>query len=148
MKVILRSTVDNLGRAGDIKEVREGFGRNYLLPNGLAVTATSASIKEWEKGKEKRAKLVEAEIKAAKDLASKLQGLSLSFTMPASEEGKLFGSVGKADVLKSLKASGFEVEKNVVRLDNAFKTVGEHDVELRLQPEVSTKIKVVIVARQ
>lgn len=148
MKVILRSTVDNLGRAGDIKEVREGFGRNYLLPNGLAVHATSASIKEWEKGKEKRAKLVEAEIKTAKDLAGKLSGLSLSFTMPASEEGKLFGSVGKADVLKSLKASGFEVEKNVVKLDNSLKTVGEHDVELRLQPEVATKIKVVIVARQ
>lgn len=148
MKVILRSTVDNLGRAGDIKEVREGFGRNYLLPNGLAVPATASAVKEWEKGKEKRAKLVEADIKAAKELAGKLTGLSLSFTMPASEEGKLFGSVGKADVLKSLKASGFEVEKNVVRLDTAFKTVGEHDVELRLQPEVFTKIKVVIVARQ
>jgi len=148
MKVILRTNVDNLGRAGDIKDVREGYGRNFLLPNRLAVMATPAAIKEWEKGKEKRAKLVEAEIKAARELAEKLKGLALSYTMPASEEGKLFGSVGKADVLKSLKASGFEVEKNVVRLDNAFKTVGEHEVELRLQPEVSTKIKVVIVARQ
>lgn len=148
MKVILRTNVDNLGRAGDIKDVREGYGRNYLLPNRLAVMATPAAIKEWEKGKEKRAKLVEAEIKAARELAAKLTGLSLSFTMPASEEGKLFGSVGKADVLKSLKASGFEVEKNVVRLETALKTVGEHEVELRLQPEVSTKVKVVIVARQ
>lgn len=148
MKVILRTNVENLGRAGDIKDVREGYGRNFLLPNRLAVAATAAAIREWEKGKEKRAKLVEGEIKTARELAEKLKGLSLSYTVPASEEGKLFGSVGKADVLKSLKASGFEVPKNSVRLDQALKTTGEHDVELRLQPEVSAKIKVVIVARE
>jgi large subunit ribosomal protein L9 len=68
--------------------------------------------------------------------------------MPASEEGKLFGSVGKTDVLKSLKAAGYDVPKNSVRLETALKTTGEHEVELRLQPEVSAKVKVTVSARE
>lgn len=148
MKVILRSTVENVGRAGDVKEVKDGFGRNFLLPQRLAVPATAAALKEWEKGKEKRAKQVSEEIKTAKAVAEKLAGLSLSFTMPAGEGGKLFGSVGKADISKSLKASGFELDKSVVRLDAAIKTTGEHEVELRLLPEVSTKIKITVTPRE
>ena len=148
MKVILKDTVENLGRAGDIKEVKDGFGRNFLLPRRMAVAATPEAVKQWEKGKAKRAKIVEAEIKKAKTLAEKLGGVTLSFTMPASAEGKLFGSVGKTDVLASLKASGFEIQKNAVRLDAAIKTTGEHEIELKLQPEVVTKIKVTVVARE
>lgn len=148
MKVILKDTVENLGRAGDIKEVKDGFGRNFLLPRRLAVAATPEAVKQWEKGKQKRAQLVDAEITKAKTLAEKLGGITLSFTMPAGAEGKLFGSVGKTDVLASLKASGFEVHKNAVRMDAAIKTTGEHEVELKLQPEVVAKIKVTVVARE
>ena len=148
MKVILKSTVDNIGRAGDVKDVADGYARNFLLPRKLAETATPSALKYWEKGKEKRAALVAAEVEVAKQLAGKLSGVSLSFSMPASEEGKLFGSVGKTDVLKSLKAAGFDVPKNSVRLENALKTTGEHDVELRLAPEVSAKVKVVVSARE
>ncbi len=148
MKVILRTTVDNLGRPGDVKDVKTGYARNFLLPRKLAEAATPASLKYWEKGKEKRAALVASEVKTAKELAEKLSGVNLSFTMPASDEGKLFGSVGKTDVLKSLKAAGYEVPKNSVRLDTAIKTVGEHEVELRLQPEVSAKVKVTVAARE
>lgn len=148
MKVILRTTVDNLGRPGDVKDVKTGYARNFLLPRKLAEAATPASLKYWEKGKEKRAALVASEVKTAKELAEKLSSVNLSFTMPASEEGKLFGSVGKTDVLKSLKAAGYEVPKNSVRLDTAIKTVGEHEVELRLQPEVSAKVKVTVAARE
>lgn len=148
MKVILRSAVDNLGRAGDIKEVSDGYGRNFLLPNRLAVRATPAALREWEKCREKRAKVVAAEVSAAKALAEKLVGVKLSFTMPAGAEGRLFGSVGKSDILKSLKASGFEVDKAAVRLEAPIKAVGEHEVELRLQPEVSARIKIAVVARE
>ncbi len=148
MKVILKTAVDNLGRAGDVKDVADGYARNFLLPRKLAETATPSALKYWEKGKEKRAQAVAAEVKAAQEIAGKLAGVSLSFSMPASEEGKLFGSVGKTDVLKSLKAAGFEVPKNSVRLETALKTVGEHDVDLRLAPEVSAKVKVVVSARQ
>lgn len=89
MKVILRSSVENLGRVGDIKDVSDGFGRNFLLPKRLAVRATPAALREWEKCKDKRAKLIASEISSAKTLAEKLVAVKLSFTMPASPEGKL-----------------------------------------------------------
>lgn len=148
MKIILRSTVDNLGRPGDVKDVKTGYARNYLLPRKLAEMATEASLKYWEKGKEKRAALVAAEVKAAKELTDKLAGVNLSFAVPASEEGKLFGSIGKADLLKSLKAAGYEVPKNAIHLETAIKTVGEHEVALRLAPEVIAKVKVTVTARE
>jgi len=148
MKVILRSAVENLGRAGEIKDVCDGYGRNFLLPRRLAVPATPAALREWEKGKARRVQAAAAEIDAAQALGGKLSGVKLSFALPASPEGKLFGSVGKSDILKSLKASGFEIAKGAVRLDAPIKTVGEHEVELRLQPEVSAKVKVAVVARE
>ena len=148
MKVILKSTVDHLGRAGEVKEVATGYARNFLLPRKLAEPATASALKYWEKGKEKRAAVVSAEVKVAKELAEKLSGVNLTFSMPASEEGKLFGSVGKTDVLKSLKAAGYDVPKNSIRLETALKTTGEHEVELRLQPEVSAKVKVTVSARE
>ena len=148
MKVILRSTVDNLGRPGDVKDVKTGYARNYLLPRKLAEMATESSLKYWEKGKEKRAALVAADVKIAKELAEKLGGVKLAFSVPASEEGKLFGSIGKADLLKSLKASGYEVPKNSITLETAIKTTGEHEVSLKLAPEVSAKVKVTVTARE
>ena len=148
MKVILKSTVDHLGRAGEVKEVAAGYARNFLLPRKLAEPATASALKYWEKGKEKRATVVAGEVKVAKELSEKLAGVNLTFSMPASEEGKLFGSVGKTDVLKSLKAAGYDVPKNSVRLENAIKITGEHEVELRLQPEVSAKVKVTVSARE
>ena len=148
MKVILKSTVDHLGRAGEVKEVAVGYARNFLLPRKLAEPATPSALKYWEKGKEKRAAVVSAEVKVAKELAEKLGGLNLTFSIPASEEGKLFGSIGKTDVLKSLKAAGYDVPKNSIRLETAIKTTGEHEVELRLQPEVSAKVKVTVSARE
>lgn len=148
MKVILKTTVDNLGRAGEVKEVKPGYARNFLLPRRLAEAATPAALKYWEKGKEKRQAQVQSEIKAAKELAEKLSGVNLSFSVPASEEGKLFGSVGKSDVLTSLKAAGYEVPKNSVRLDSPIKTTGEHEVSLRLQPEVTAVVKVTVTARE
>ena len=148
MKVILRETVEKVGRAGEVKVVADGFGRNYLLPNRLALIATPAALKQWEKTKEKRVKLVEATQSKARELAGKLAGVSLSFSRPAGAEGKLFGSVGKSDILKSLKTCGYTVEKDAVVLESSLKQVGEHEVELRLAPEVSAKIKVQVSARE
>ena len=148
MKIILKSTVDNLGRPGDVKDVKTGYARNFLLPRKLAEMASESALKYWEKGKEKRAALVASDIKTAKELSEKLAGVKLAFSVPASEEGKLFGSIGKADLLKSLKASGFEVPKNSITLETAIKTTGEHEVSLRLQPEVIAKVKVTVTARE
>ncbi len=148
MKVILRSNVDKLGRAGDVKDVSDGFGRNFLLPKKLALLATPAALKAWEKAKERRAKAAEAKLGQMKELAGKINGVSLSFSRPAGAEGKLFGSVGKSDIVKSLKSCGFTVEKDSVALESSIKQVGEHEVELRLHPEASAKVKVTVTARE
>ena len=148
MKVILRTDVVKVGRAGDVKDVSDGFGRNFLLPKKLATLATPAAMKVWERGKEKRAKALSEQIAVTKQLAEKINGVSLSFSRPAGAEGKLFGSVGKSDIVKSLKTCGFDVDKNVVVLEDSIKKTGDHDVELRLLPEVSAKIKVTVTPRE
>jgi len=148
MKVILRTDIEKLGRAGDVKDVKDGFGRNFLLPRKLALQATPAALKQWEKGKDKRAKALSSKQGELKELAGKINGVSLSFSRPAGAEGKLFGSVGKSDILKSLKSCGFTVDKETVVLDQSIKQVGEHEVEVRLMPEVSAKVKVTVVARE
>ena len=147
MKVILRSDVDNLGRAGDIKQVAPGYARNFLIPRGMALEATPEVVKSYEKGAEKRQKLREKQQTAAQESATKLAGVQLSFTRPVGDQGKLFGSVGKSDIAESLKASGFTIDKKGILLPAAIKDVGEHEVELKLAPEVSAKIKVSVVAR-
>jgi large subunit ribosomal protein L9 len=148
MKVILRENVAKLGRAGDVKEVKDGFGRNFLLPNNLAMPATPAALAAWEKAKERRSKAAEALLSKTKELAGKINGVSLSFSRPAGAEGKLFGSVGKSDIVKSLKSCGFTVEKDAVALEASIKQVGDHEVELKLLPEVSAKVKVTVTARE
>lgn len=148
MKVILRSDVEKVGRAGDIKEVSPGFGRNFLIPKRLAVSATPAAIAWWEKGKDRRAKQAAGKVSEAQALAAKLAGVALSFSRSAGAEGKIFGSVGKSDILKSLKSIGYSVDKEAVRLEASIKNTGEHEVELRLAPEVSAKIKISVVPRE
>lgn len=147
MKVILRSDVDNLGRTGDIKQVAAGYARNFLIPRKLAQEATGAAIKWYEKGAERRAKQREGQVAKAQEIAGKLAGVHLSFSRPAGEQGKLFGSVGKTDISESLKASGFAIDKKAIVLAAAIKDVGDHEVELKLASEVTAKIKVSIVAR-
>ena len=148
MKVILRSDVEKVGRAGDVKDVSTGFGRNYLIPRRLAQEATPSAVRWWEKGREKRSKLLESKRHEARELAAKLSTVSLSFSRPAGAEGRIFGSVGKTDLLKSLKTCGYTIAKEAVVLEAAIKQTGEHEVELRLMPDVTAKIKISITARE
>ncbi|MDE2040004.1 MAG: 50S ribosomal protein L9 [Elusimicrobia bacterium] len=148
MKVILKTDVEALGRAGDVKDVADGFGRNFLLPRKLALPATLAALKVWERGKQKRAKELAGKQERLKELAGKINGVSLSFSRQAGAEGKLFGSVGKSDILKSLKSCGYAVAKDALVLEQSIKQVGDHEVEVRLLPEVGAKIKVTVVARE
>ncbi len=148
MKVILRSDVLRLGRAGDIKEVSPGFGRNFLIPRGKAVAATPGAVAWWEKGRERRETLSNTRTKTARELAAKIEGTTLSFSRQAGPEGKLFGSVGKSDILKSLKTCGFTVDKGAVALDAAIKKTGDYELDLKLLPDVFARIKVSVVARE
>ena len=148
MKVILKKDVENVGRSGDVKDVARGFARNYLLARGLAMEATPAAIQWFAKGDERRKKLREKALSAAKGDCEKLAAVRLSFSRQVGENGKLFGSVGRSDIIKSLKASGHDLDRGVVCLASPIKEVGDFDVELRLAPEASVKIKVSVVARK
>jgi len=147
MKVILKTDVDNLGRAGEVRDVARGFARNRLIPKGLAVEATPAALRWFEKGKERLAKKQEKALLEAMSTAEKLGSVNLSFSRRVGENEKLFGSVGRSDIVKSLKASGYEIDKSAVQLDSTLKEIGDHEVELRLAPEAVVKIKVSVVAR-
>lgn len=148
MKVILKKDVESLGRAGDVKDVARGFARNYLFARGLAMEATAAAIEWFSKGEDRRKKLREKALASAKGDCEKLASVKLSFSRQVGESGKLFGSVGKSDIVKSLKASGHDLDRGVVCLESPIKEVGDYDVELRLAPEASVKIKVSVVARK
>ncbi len=147
MKIILKSDIDKLGLAGDTKDVSRGYARNYLFPRGLAVDATPSALQWVEKTKDRREKARAKAIEEAKAAAEKITEISLSFTRPVGEGGKLFGSVGKADIVKSLKASGYEVGKDSINLDAAIKEVGESEVDIRLAPNVHAKVKITVAVR-
>lgn len=144
MKVILKQNVKNLGMTGDVVEVKTGYARNFLVPQSLAELATPGSIKNWQLGAERRAKKIDAEIKAAQTIAAKLASVVLSFTKTVNSDGVVFGSVNKADIFKGLSALGLEVAKDSIELDMPIKALGETEVGIYLKPTVSATIKVKI----
>lgn len=148
MQVILLEKVTNLGQLGDEVKVRAGYGRNYLIPNGKAVMATSDNKAQFEARRQELEKAAADALAAAEARATKLTGLSVEIACKAGDEGKLFGSIGTADIAGAVStASGIEVAKNEVRLPTgALRHTGEYDVELQLHADVAVDVKVVIVA--
>ncbi|MGB2579982.1 large subunit ribosomal protein L9 [Elusimicrobium simillimum] len=144
MKVILRKDVKNLGTVGDVVEVKPGYGRNFLLPQGLAELATPGAIKNWQLGAERRAKKIEADLKAAQAVAAKLKDVVLTFNKSVNADGVVFGSVNKADIYKALTELGHTVAKENIELDMPIKKLGETDVNIYFKPTVSAVIKVKI----
>ena len=147
MKVILKTEVSHLGRPGEVKQVARGYARNYLLPRGLAAEASPRNLVWWEKEKGRFETKQKQVLEKAKKDAEKIQELRLSFSRSVSAEGKLFGSVGKTDILKSLKASGLDLDKSAVLLDQPLKTVGDFEIGVQLHPEVQARIRVSVVSR-
>lgn len=147
MKVILKSDIEKIGHAGDVKNVARGFARNYLIARGLAAEATPSAIKWFEQGKERREKARAKSLEEAKGVCEKLASVALTYDRKVGDGGKLFGSVGKTDIVKSLKAAGYSIDKSAVLLDSAIKEIGDSEVEIRLAPDVSAKIKVTVVTR-
>ena len=147
MEVILLEKIENLGTLGDRVKVKPGYGRNYLLPQGKAAPATPENIAEFE------ARRAELEATAAESLAAaearrdQLTDMTLAIAAKAGEEGKLFGSVGTADIADAIIAAGVAVERHEVRLPaGAFRQTGEYDVDLHLHSDVNVTVKLVIAA--
>ena len=147
MELILLQKVTNLGVLGDKVNVKPGYGRNYLVPQGKAVPAIAANVAEFEA---KRAEY-EAKAKAVHDeaegRAAKLEGASVTITANAATEGKLFGSVGPRDIADAFTAAGLPLEKSeVIMGEGALRNVGEYEIVVKLHADVQTTVKVVVQA--
>ena len=148
MQVILLDKIAHLGKVGDQVNVKSGFARNYLIPQGKAVMATKANIEHFEA---RRAELEEKAAQAlavAVDRAARLEALgSVTIASKAGDEGRLFGSIGTRDIADAITAKGVEVAKSEVRLPNGLiRTLGEHEVTFQFHGEVFSHLNVVIVA--
>ncbi len=149
MEVILLQKVANLGNIGDRVKVKPGFGRNYLLPTGKATVATPGHIAAFEARRAELEARAEGELSRAKGRAAKLEGFTLSITAKAGNEGKLFGSIGTADIAEACRAAGHEIERAEVRLPGGpLRMVGEHVVTLHLHADVDVELPVTVVAEE
>ena len=146
MKVILLQDVEGLGKKYEVKEVKNGHARNFLLPNKMVRAATAPALKWLEGQKEVIEKEVEEDLKKAQELASKLDGLELSMTVKVGDEGQLFESITSQKIVEKLKEMGFEIKKSQVKLAKPIKEVGEFAVNISLEHNLEPEIKVVVAA--
>lgn len=147
MQVILREDVEHLGQTGDIVNVKPGYGRNYLIPRGLAVTANPKNVARLEHDK----RVISArEIKLAKSAAAlkaKIEGIELTIAKPVGDEDKLFGSVTTRDIAEAAAEKGVELDRKKLEIGEPIRTVGEHSVTVSLGREHSASLKVWVVAK-
>ena len=149
MELILLEKVENLGDIGDRVTVRPGYGRNFLLPQRKATTATAENIEKFEKMRAELEKRAADSLNAAKSRAGKLEGLQITLPAKAGSEGKLFGSVGPADIADACTRAGVEVERQEVRLaEGPLRMLGEHEVSLHLHSDVDITVTVTIVPEE
>jgi large subunit ribosomal protein L9 len=148
VKLILTGDVPNLGAPGDIVEVKDGYGRNYLLPRGLAVVATRGAEKQVDAIRRARQSREIRDLGHAREVAAQLGNLAVTVKAKAAgDSGRLFGSVTAADVVEAVRAAGGPaLDRRAVELPSQIKTVGTHQVRVRLHPEVSSELDVDVVA--
>jgi large subunit ribosomal protein L9 len=146
MKVILKQHVETLGKAGDTVKVADGYGRNFLIPKGLAVEANTRNLKTFEHEKQRILQHAEKIHQQAEDFAKKLGGVTCSIARRVGEQEKLFGSVGVKDIEEGLAAQGFEIDKRNILLDEPIKALGEFPVRIKINAGVTAEIKVSVVA--
>ena len=146
MKVILMTDVPALGQRGEMRDVANGYARNFLLPRKLAVPATPANLKNVEHLKRQRAREEERALETAKATAERIEGLTLAVTARASEDGRLYGSVSPQDVFEFLERHKISVEKRRVAMDESIKAVGDYKVSVRLHGDVTAALTVTVKA--
>ncbi len=147
MKVILQADVKKVGAKGEVVEVSDGYGRNYLLPRKLAVEANEANLNTAKVRAENKARKLQKEADEAKLLGAQLEKISVKIPVRLGKDGKLFGSVGGADVSKALKdAHALNVDKRKITIQGEVTGTGVYEAIIKLHPEVTTKIKIEVVA--
>lgn len=142
MEVILSKDVEKIGKTGDVLKVKDGFARNFLIPQKLAYLATPANLRKIEQEKAKRAVQEEAKKKDSEELAQKLGKLSLTISVEVNDLEKLYGSVTEVDIAKALAAEGHTIEKNCIILEKPIEELGIYEVSVRLHSQVTAKVRV------
>jgi large subunit ribosomal protein L9 len=145
MKVILKTDVKDLGHVGEVVNVKDGFARNFLVPQGLAVEASTKNVKVFEHEKKKIHEMARKVKSGAAGLAEKISAAKITIKAKAGEEDKLFGSVTSMDIADALKAEGIEIDKKKIQLDEPIKRIGEYTVAIKLHSEVSAQLNVQVV---
>jgi len=145
MEVILTENVKGLGQIGDVVTVKAGYSRNYLIPKGLAVEASQRNLKELEHHKRQLSHKAEKLSKEAADIKARIEALECEFSLRASEEGKLFGSVTSMEIEAAMAEKGVEIDRRKIQLDKPIKTLGEHEVDIKLNAGVNAALKVTIL---
>lgn len=144
MQVILLKDVKALGKKGDIRDVAEGYGRNFLIPRGMAVEASGGHLKQHQQEEKMMAGKKAKALEAAEKTASKLNGLTLEMVAKVGEAGRLFGSITSNDVAAALKEKGFSVDKRKVELSDPVKALGTYSVRVKLHPEVDATLELIV----
>lgn len=147
IQVILKEDVTNLGKSGDLVNVRPGYGRNFLIPQGLAVIATAGNVKQIEHQKKLIAARNAQMLKDAQSVSDKLGALEVQIARQAGEEQKLFGSVVSRDIAEALAEKGVTIDHKKIVLPEPIKTIGYHTVEVKLGQGITGKVKVVVVPK-
>lgn len=149
MQVILIDNVANLGKVGDIVNVKEGYARNFLLPQRIAQRATETAIAAFEQRRAELEKIAAEKLAKAQSVSAQMQGLTVQITSKAGFDGRLFGSVTAYDIVEALSQQGFKVEKNQIRMPNGpLKIVGDHPVTVALHSEVITELTISVLGEQ
>ncbi|MBK7104046.1 MAG: 50S ribosomal protein L9 [Ignavibacteriae bacterium] len=145
MKVILRKNYDQLGKIGDLVDVKDGFARNFLLPRQIAYIATKGNIRSLEEEKQQIVKKEAKELTAAKSLATELENVSITIPVKVGEEDKIFGSVTNQMIADALKEKKYDIDKRKIDLEEPIKALGIYSVNIKLHPEVSAVVKTWVV---
>lgn len=146
MKVILKQNVDNLGGAGDVVDVADGYGNNYLVPRGLAMRASKGALRDAEAMRQARLKREAKTLGEARELKATLEAVPLRIKAKAGDDGTLYGSVGNSTIVEVLRSQlGIHLDRRRVPMERPLKTLGGHDVEVRVHPELTATLHVEVV---
>ncbi len=144
MKVILLKDVEKLGKNGEVKNVADGYARNFLIPNKMAVLATKSELIKLEEEKKIETEKAEEELKLYQGIASQIDGLELEIPAKVIEDGKLFGAITTAKIVEVLKEKNFEIKKEQIKLEEPIKEIGEYEATVEFPHNLESKIKIIV----
>ncbi|NTV67789.1 MAG: 50S ribosomal protein L9 [Chlorobaculum sp.] len=146
MKIILRKDVATLGDAGEVVSVKNGYANNYLIPQGYAIRATEGTLKALDTEKKQQARKIELQRKNARDLATRLEQMTLKVHAKAGESGKLFGTVTAGDIAEALKAQGVDIDRRKIHLEAPIKSLGKYEADAKLFMDITAKLSLEVEA--